>query len=112
MAEEHGLVSIVMPCWGQLEHVRMSVPRVLRHSRPPFEMLFLDAGSLDGTGHYLEGVAAAAPVRVEVLRPEPGEGFAAVLEKTLARARGAFIAWVNSDVLVPPSWLHQLMALL
>src|SRR5206468_1433416 len=41
-----GLVSVLMPCCGQLEYTKLSVSRVLKHSRPPFEVFFLDAGSL------------------------------------------------------------------
>jgi hypothetical protein len=63
-----GLVSIVVPCCGQLEYTKLCVPSVLKHSRPPFELIFVDIGSLDGTREYLAGVAAAARVRVEVVR--------------------------------------------
>src|SRR5438105_2546195 len=63
-----GLVSVLVACCGQLEYTRLCVPGLLRHSRTPFELIFLDLGSLDGTAEYLAGVAAAAPVRVEVVR--------------------------------------------
>ena len=54
------LVSIIIPCCGQLEYTRLCVPSVLRYSRDPFELIFIDIGSLDGTAEYLEGIAAAA----------------------------------------------------
>jgi GT2 family glycosyltransferase len=114
MADERAnstLVSIVMPCCGQLEYTRLSVPRLLRKSRPPFEVLFVDAGSLDGTSDYLAGVAAAAPVRVEILRGEREGDFPRLVDQALAQARGAFVAWVNNDVLVTEVWLQQLLAL-
>ncbi len=111
MTDEKGLVSIVVPCCGQLEQTRLSVPRVLKHSRQPFEVLFIDGGSLDGTKEYLEGVAAAAPVRVEVLRGNRDSSFTKLVEEAVGRARGAFVAWVNNDVLVPELWLQQLTAL-
>ena len=41
---------------------------VLRHGGPPFELLCLDAGSLDGTADYLAGFRDAAAVPVEVAR--------------------------------------------
>src|SRR5215510_12965275 len=66
-AARAGLVSIILPCFGQLEHTRLCVPRLLHSSREPFELVFIDAGSLDGTKEYLEGLAAAASVRVEVV---------------------------------------------
>jgi hypothetical protein len=73
---QNGLVTIVVACCGQLEYTRFCAPSVLRCSRPPFEVVFLDCDSLDGTAEYLEGLAAAASVRVEVARvaAEPSIG--------------------------------------
>jgi GT2 family glycosyltransferase len=87
------------------------VPRLLRHSRPPCELIFIDVGSLDGTADFLDGVAAAAPVRVEVVSSPAEQAFGAAVAEALARARGSFIAWVNNDVLVPRLWLAQLVGL-
>src|SRR5258707_14675875 len=63
-----GLVSVLLPCCGQLEYTKLCVPSLLRHSRKPFELIFLDIGSLDGTAEYLAGVPAAPAVRVEAGR--------------------------------------------
>src|SRR5215468_1544810 len=71
-ATEPGLASVVVPCFGQLELLRLCAPRLLRHTRAPCELLFLDVGSLDGTAEYLDGLAAAAPLPVEVVHADPG----------------------------------------
>lgn len=105
------LVSIVVPCCGQLEYTRLSLPRLLRHSRPPFELICVDVGSLDGTPDYLCGVADAAPVRVEVVRQGSVRDFGVAVGEAFGQARGEFVAWVNNDVLVPKLWLQQLVAL-
>src|SRR5207249_4803710 len=65
LKETTRLVSVVVPCCGQLEYTRLCVPSLLRHSRRPCELIFVDIGSLDGTPEYLAGVADAAPVRIE-----------------------------------------------
>jgi hypothetical protein len=41
-----------------LEYTQLLVPSLLLHTRPPFELIFIDIGSLDGTAAYLKGVAA------------------------------------------------------
>ena len=51
-----------------LEYTMLCVPSILKHSRPPFELIFLDVGSLDGTLAYLKGIKAASQVRVEIVR--------------------------------------------
>src|SRR5579859_499213 len=65
-----GLVSIVIPCCRMLDYTRLCVPSVLRHSRAPFELIFLDIGSLDGTAEYLAGLrdGLSNRVRVEICR--------------------------------------------
>jgi GT2 family glycosyltransferase len=70
-----GMASIVVPCCGMLEYTKLCVPSVLKHTRPPFELIFLDIGSLDGTAEYLAGLQAglAGQIRVEIVieRPKP-----------------------------------------
>src|SRR6266851_10094188 len=71
------LVSIIVPCSGQLEYTRLCLPRVLRYSRAPFEVILIDAGALDGTPEYLAGVAAIPSVRVEIVEAPPDVGLLA-----------------------------------
>jgi hypothetical protein len=66
------LASILVPCCGQLEYTKLCVPSLLAHTRQPFELIFLDIGSLDGTAEYLAGIAAAAQVRVGKKRSYKG----------------------------------------
>src|SRR5262249_34782299 len=105
------LVSVVVPCTGQLEYTRLCVQSLLRHSRPPVELLFLDVAALDGTADYLAGVADAAPVRVQVVRAATDVDLPAACRQLLGAARGAFLGLLNTDALVPPGWLEQLTAL-
>ena len=63
-----GLATVIVSCCGQLEYTRLCVPSLLRFTRQPYELLFLDSDSRDGTAEYLEGLAGAAPVPVEVAR--------------------------------------------
>src|SRR6266542_7135998 len=84
-----GLVSILIPCCGQLEYTKLCLPALLRHTRQPFELLFVDVGSLDGTADYLAGIAAALPsVRVEVLHAATDLAVPAVCTEALTAARG------------------------
>jgi GT2 family glycosyltransferase len=106
-----GTVSVLIPCLGQLEYTKLCVPSVLRHSRAPYELIFLDVGSLDGTAEYLAGVQAAAGVRVEVVRTATDLGLGAAVREALARAWGEFFVLLNNDTLVTDGWLDQLKSL-
>jgi len=107
-----GLVSIVIPCCGQLEYTKLCVPSVLRHSRAPFEMIFLDIGSLDGTAEYLAGVAAGAmKVRVEVVRARTDLEIGACCKEALDLAAGEYVVLLNNDTIVTDAWLIQMIEL-
>ncbi len=108
-AVKAGSVSVIVPCCGQLEYTRLCVPSLLRSNPPPSEILFLDAGSLDGTLDYLEGVAAAASIPVEVINvtehpttPGPEPSF---------QTRGEYVVLLSNDTIVPERWLEHLVQL-
>jgi GT2 family glycosyltransferase len=107
-----GLVSIIVPCCGQLEFTRFCVPGILRNSPAPFELLFLDVGSVDGTAEYLVGLKAGATVAIEVVRTVTDLDIGAGCEEVLARAKGEYIVLLNNDTLVTDGWIKQLIALI
>src|SRR5262245_42532331 len=82
------LVSILIPCVGQLEYTKLCVPSVLKYSRPPFELIFLDIGSLDGTSEYLAGLKAAALCRVECVRTTTDLEIVGACREALELCRG------------------------
>jgi len=106
-----GLVTILVPCCGQLEFTKLLVPSVLHHSRQPFELIFLDIGSLDGTAEYLAGLAAGASVRVEVVRADTDLGISDAIDNALKLARGEYLVLLNNDTIVTEGWLSQLVSL-
>jgi GT2 family glycosyltransferase len=107
-----GLVSILMPCCGMVEYTKLCLPALLRHTRAPFELLFLDVGSLDGTAEYLQGVAAAlSSVRLEVIRAATDLELPTACTEALAAARGEYLLLLNNDTIVTDAWLQQLVAL-
>jgi GT2 family glycosyltransferase/tetratricopeptide (TPR) repeat protein len=104
------LASLVILCCNELEFTRRCLESVLRHTRPPYELVLVDNGSSDGTPAYLEGVrAAAGPARVVVLRNDANRGFAAGVNQGLARAGGRYVVLLNNDTVVTPGWLDGLV---
>src|ERR1700722_16055611 len=110
--QSHGLVSIVVLCCGQIEHTRLGAPSIFRFSRFPYEVIVVDAGSLDGTYDYWRGAQAAASAPVEIIRSPADVDLAATLQAGLARARGGSIVFLNNDTILPNGWLEQMVALL
>jgi GT2 family glycosyltransferase len=107
------MVSIVIPCGGMLEYTKLCVPSVLKHSRAPFELIFLDIGSLDGTAEYLAGLKAglAGQVRMEVVRTETDLGVRAACKQALQQTLGEYVVLLNNDTVVTNGWLNQMIGL-
>jgi GT2 family glycosyltransferase len=123
VASTPGLVSIVVPCCGMLEYTKLCVPSILKHTRAPFELIFLDIGSLDGTVEYLAGLQAGllpSPtgrgvggegVRVHVERAPTDLGLKDACQRALDQARGEYVCLLNNDCIVTNGWLNQLIGL-
>ncbi len=105
------LASIIIPCWNQLEFTRLCLPALVRHTRPPWELIVIDNGSTDGTGIYLTGVQDVAPVPVTVVSNAQNLGFPAAINQGLKAARGDYLVLLNNDAVVTDGWLNQLIAL-
>ena len=108
---QSGLVSIVIPCVGMLEYTKLCVPSILKHSRPPFELIFLDIGSLDGTAEYLAGLQAGlgTQLRVHVERTATDLGLKDACKNALAQTYGEFVVLLNNDCVVTNGWLINLL---
>src|SRR5438874_5823687 len=88
-----GLVSVIIPCCGMLDYTKLCIPSVLRHSREPFELIFLDIGSLDGTAEYIAGLrdGMANRLRVEVSRAATDLDIGEECQAALKLAHGEFV---------------------
>ncbi len=106
-----GLASIIIPCWNQLEFTRHCIGALIRHTRPPWELIVVNNGSADGTADYLAGVQDASPVSVTVIANEINRGFPAAINQGLQLARGEYLVLLNNDVVVTDAWLDQLIGL-
>jgi GT2 family glycosyltransferase len=106
------LASILVPCCGMREYTKLLIPSLLKHTRPPFELIFLDIGSLDGTAEYLEGLAAGLPqVRIEIVRAATDLDLPGAVKEALAKIRGDYVVLLNNDTVVTNAWLNQLIGL-
>jgi GT2 family glycosyltransferase len=106
------LVSILIPCCGMREYTSLLVPSLLKQTRPPFELIFLDVGSLDGTAEYLEGLAAGLPnLRIEIVRAATDLDLGEATKEALAKVRGDYVVLLNNDAVVTNGWLNQLLGL-
>ena len=98
-------VSIIIPNWNGLRHLRTCLEAVLRQTYPVRETVLVDNGSTDGSCEF---VAAHYP-GVRILRCETNLGFAAATNLGIRRTQGDYVATLNNDTEVEPAWLEELV---
>lgn len=105
------LASLIVLCCNEVAVTRLCLESVLRHTRPPYELVLVDNGSTDETPRYLDEIALRpGPDRVVVLRNETNRGFAAGCNQALAAARGRYLVLLNNDTVLTAGWLERLVA--
>lgn len=102
---KNGLTTIIVPCFNGLRYTLECLAAVARHTPPPYEILVVDNGSSDGTADRVRRLPG-----VRVIRNKTNRGFAAAINQGMKAARGPYLVWLNSDVLVTPGWLERMIA--
>ena len=87
-------VSVVIASYRHAAYVRDCLASVLEQSFQDFEIVITDDGSGDGTVEAIRSVADPR-IRLEVL--PANRGACVALNRGLRRARGQYIAILNSD---------------
>ena len=100
-------VSVVIPAWNRRGSLRMSVESVLRQTFTDFELIVVDDGSTDGT---MEAIADITDPRLRRLAHEVNRGVSAARNTGIKAARGAWVAFQDSDDEWLPLKLEKQMA--
>lgn len=101
-------VSVVIPNWNGRRWLDPCLEALGAQDRPPDEVIVVDNGSSDGSVDHLR----AAHAHVDVLEMGTNTGFAHAANAGVERARGEFVALVNTDVVLAPDWISRLSAAL
>ena len=108
---EPGLVSLVLPCRNQADHIGELLPRYLEALatfRVPFELVVVPNASADATALVVSEFASREPRLRVVENPEGGWGRS--VRAGLDAARGEVLAYTNTartDPAVLPTFLRR-----
>ena len=100
------LVSIIMPCYNAERYIAQSIESVLAQTYQSWELLITDDGSKDNsvkiaTKYSLEDE------RINLLVPDEHQGIARTRNMSISRAKGRFIAFLDSDDIWYPEKLEK-----
>ncbi len=108
--DERSLISVVIPAWRAEKTLSATLDSVLSQTWREIEVLVVDDASPDGTLALAESYAAK-DVRVRVLRQSENGGVSKARNRGVREARGAWVAFLDSDDLWMPEKLERQMAL-
>jgi glycosyltransferase involved in cell wall biosynthesis len=107
-------LTVVIPAYDEEANVEpcyQELVSVLEAHGQPFEVVFVDDGSTDGTGSVLRRLARA-DARVRVLRFRRNAGQTAALDAGFRAARGAIVVTMDADLQNDPHDIPKLLAAL
>ncbi len=106
-------VVLAMATWNKLPSLRLALPGVLANtSGADWSLTVVDNGSADGTGAYLDAVAAETP-RLRVVHLPDNAGKPAAINRVWAPALATgevdYLVSLDDDVVPDPGWLERVL---
>lgn len=102
-------VSVVLPTYNRRQTLGAAIESVRRQSFTDWELLLVDDGSSDGTTTWAEGLNEP---RLRLIALERNRGAAAARNAGISSARGAYVAFLDSDDAWTPDKLSRQIAAL
>src|SRR5437879_13416488 len=101
------LVSVIVPTYNRRESIQAAVASVQRQTFSDWELIVVDDGSTDDTAALIEG----SDPRLVLIR-QRNQGVNAARNAAMLRARGRYIALLDSDEYSLPHHLEFRVAIL
>jgi dolichol-phosphate mannosyltransferase len=107
-------ISVVIPVYNEEENLPLLAAEVqgaMRSFGRPYEVIYVDDGSTDGSAEVLLGLAREDPA-VRVVHQRRNSGQTAALDAGFRLARGAIVVTLDSDLQNDPADIPRLLALM
>jgi len=107
-------ISVVVPVYNEEENLPILIPKlveVLKSLRSPYEMIFVDDGSSDGSRQVLKEWTVLYP-SIRILGLKENRGLSTALVAGMREARGEKIVTLDSDLQNDPADIPKLLGYL
>ncbi|GLQ97401.1 poly-beta-1,6-N-acetyl-D-glucosamine synthase [Dyella mobilis] len=102
------MVSLIVPCHNEGEHVRETIAHLAEQSWPDFEIIAVNDGSTDDTGQQLDQLMNEYP-NLRVLHLSGNQGKAMGLRAATLAAKSEYLVCVDGDALLDRYATHWMM---
>jgi alpha-1,3-rhamnosyltransferase len=104
-------VSVVVPSHNHAQFVEATLRSIMKQTLSPAELVVIDDGSSDDSPRLIERALDDCPFPCELIARE-NRGLCATLDEGFERTRGKYFAYLGSDDLWLPAFLHARVQLL
>ena len=104
LSHEKPLVSIILPVFNGGPHLALAINSIINQSYSNWELILMDDGSTDGA---VESIKAIHDSRIKVFSDGVNKGLATRLNEAVHRAKGIYIARMDSDDICFPERLEK-----
>jgi GT2 family glycosyltransferase/Flp pilus assembly protein TadD/SAM-dependent methyltransferase len=102
------LTSIIMLTFNQLKYSQECVESIQKYTSDPYEIIFVDNGSKDGTVKWLRTLSKRNP-NCRLIENSKNLGFSRGCNQGIEASRGEYILLLNNDVVVSERWLGRML---
>ena len=101
------MVSVIVPCYNAEKYLKRAVDSLLNQTYKDIEIILINDGSVDKTQFLIEEYAEKDN-RIKVVN-KPNGGPSSARNKGINVAKGEYIAFVDSDDYVEPTYIESLV---
>ncbi len=101
-------VSIIVPVYNVEDYLRECLDSLVAQTLPSYEVILVDDGSTDSSGHICDKYAAEYPDKIRVIH-QSNSRQAAARNAGIDVARGRYIGFVDSDDKILPDMFAEMV---
>jgi GT2 family glycosyltransferase/Flp pilus assembly protein TadD len=103
-----GLTCIIILTHNRLDHTKECVKSIRKYTPEPYDIIFVDNGSTDGTVKWLQGQVTENS-NYHLIENKYNAGLIKGRNKGIEASRGEFILLLDNDVIVSEGWLSGML---
>lgn len=110
MSEQQPIISVIIPTYNRAHTIARTIKSVLSQTYQNFEILVADDASTDDTEDLIREFARSSPIHY--VRHEKNQGAPTARNTGAKKARGEYLAFLDSDDIWYPQYLERQLSLL